>query len=211
MKMNKKGVAKRILDIRLSLGKNTREFGELFDPPASDSIVSRWESGKSLPNASRLTQLAGIAHITVPELLYGSLEERVHNAIIAYVKDNKLDVPSEIELKQIRRIEEKTLDFFKQRKDTIEDYEIDNTISAFMTMYTMSMEIENVGQLDLRTGEIHSQKTLIQKAISSYQQSKNEYEALNRHFDKNIYSETIQSIIAITNEAIAKLEKLKEQ
>ena len=77
MEIDKNLVARRISDIRMNLGKNTREFGELFDPPASDSIVSRWESGKSLPNASRLAKIAQLGGTTVDELIAPPLETAI--------------------------------------------------------------------------------------------------------------------------------------
>ena len=79
MKVDKKEVGKRIERIRRSSGKNMREFGELInshlklplDTSPSDSIVSRWEKGKSIPNNERLKAIAEIGNITVDELLYG--------------------------------------------------------------------------------------------------------------------------------------------
>lgn len=67
--MSRKFISQRIKIIRLSLGKNKREFGEIFDPPASDSIVSRWEADKSIPNAERLKKIADLGNISVDELL----------------------------------------------------------------------------------------------------------------------------------------------
>lgn len=69
--INKQEVGYRIKNIRLSLGKNTRQFGELFSPPASDSIVSRWESGKSIPNPQRLKIIAEKGNTTTEHLLFG--------------------------------------------------------------------------------------------------------------------------------------------
>lgn len=82
MDINKKAIARRINNIRLTLGKNTREFGELFNPPASDSIVSRWESAKSLPNSKRLAKIAELGGISVQELLYGDEREYIYPLII---------------------------------------------------------------------------------------------------------------------------------
>lgn len=71
MELSKNAIARRIKGIRLALGKNTREFGEMFNPPASDSIVSRWESAKSLPNSKRLAKIAELGGISTKELIYG--------------------------------------------------------------------------------------------------------------------------------------------
>ena len=52
------------------------DFGDLLNPPASDSIVSRWERGVSLPSNERTKQIAKEGNITVDELLYGNPLER---------------------------------------------------------------------------------------------------------------------------------------
>lgn len=67
--MNRKVTGQRIKSIRLSLGKNKREFGELFNPMADNSNVSRWESGKSIPNNKRLKRIAELGELSVDELL----------------------------------------------------------------------------------------------------------------------------------------------
>lgn len=76
MKINKIEVGKRIYMIRKDLGLTMKEFGKRIGKPiASDSIVSRWEKGKSLPNNERLKRIAEEGQTTVDYLLYGSLDE----------------------------------------------------------------------------------------------------------------------------------------
>jgi transcriptional regulator with XRE-family HTH domain len=67
----------RIKRIRLSKGLNQSQFGESFEPAAARSIVSRWESGKSVPNAKRLRKIAELGGISVSELLNGSIDELI--------------------------------------------------------------------------------------------------------------------------------------
>ena len=62
-------VGNRIKNIRLSLGLTMEEFGKLFDEPAAQSIISRWEVGKSVPSANRLKKIAELGDTTVQELL----------------------------------------------------------------------------------------------------------------------------------------------
>ena len=62
-------VGNRIKDIRLGLGLTMEEFGKLFYEPAAQSIISRWEVGKSVPNANRLKKIAELGDMTVQELL----------------------------------------------------------------------------------------------------------------------------------------------
>ena len=69
----------RIKNIRLSKGLNQSQFGELFKPVAARSIVSRWESGLSVPNAKRLRKIAELGGISVSELLNGSMDELIDN------------------------------------------------------------------------------------------------------------------------------------
>ena len=51
------------------MGITMEEFGELFDPPASKSIVSRWEKGVSVPNNRRMKRIAELGGVTVADLI----------------------------------------------------------------------------------------------------------------------------------------------
>lgn len=65
----------RIRSLRTSRGMTLEQFGELFDPPASKSIVSRWEAGKSIPSNERLKNLSDKFKISTNYLLYGKDEK----------------------------------------------------------------------------------------------------------------------------------------
>lgn len=67
--INKPRVGVRIKDIRMEKGMTTKEFGALFG--ASDSNVTSWEKGRTLPNEERLRKIADIAGMTVQKLLEG--------------------------------------------------------------------------------------------------------------------------------------------
>lgn len=67
--INKPRVGVRIKDIRMEKGMTTKEFGALFG--ASDSHVTSWEKGRTLPNKERLKNIADLAGITVQKLLEG--------------------------------------------------------------------------------------------------------------------------------------------
>lgn len=67
--------ASRIRKIRLSLGLTMKEFGKMFNPPASDSIVSRWERGVSLPSNDRLKRISEIANVSTTYLTTGEYTE----------------------------------------------------------------------------------------------------------------------------------------
>lgn len=61
----------RIKAIRMKLGKNQTEFGNMFDPPAPKGAVSRWEHGGS-PNKKRLKKIADLGGISVEFLVNGA-------------------------------------------------------------------------------------------------------------------------------------------
>lgn len=86
MRMDKVKIGKRIKTIRLQMRLNTREFGELFDNPAAGSLVSRWERGISLPNASRLGEIANFGGMTVDDLIYGK-----RDSISAFTMDELIN------------------------------------------------------------------------------------------------------------------------
>lgn len=92
MNIDKEEVGKRIFAIRKKNGLTMKEFGEKFgNPIASDSIVSRWEKGKSLPNNERLKKIAELGNTTVEYLLYGSLDDYARNLINELEKELKED------------------------------------------------------------------------------------------------------------------------
>lgn len=105
---NKIDVGIRIKNIRLSKGLNLREFGEEIakitkENNISDSIVSRWEKGISIPNPNRIKAIAEYGNTSVKELLYGDflkkLENIANDQIKYIINDNDLDMDMEIEHK----------------------------------------------------------------------------------------------------------------
>lgn len=68
-------VGQRIKNIRVGLGLTMKEFGEKFEPKASDSNVSRWERDIEKPNNARLKQITELGGVTVEYLLYGEDNE----------------------------------------------------------------------------------------------------------------------------------------
>lgn len=69
--LNQEEIGLRIKIIRNELGLTMKEFGQKFDPPASDSIVSRWERGKSSPNSDRLQRIADLGNVSLFYLTTG--------------------------------------------------------------------------------------------------------------------------------------------
>lgn len=61
-------IAKRIKSIRIQQNLSQEKFGQLFTPPVNKSVVSRWESGGSLPSEENLITLANIANVTIDSI-----------------------------------------------------------------------------------------------------------------------------------------------
>lgn len=66
-----KDIGKRIKKLRLDHGLNQERFGEMLG--ISKGGVSRWESGNTTPNASRLKLISEKFGVSVEYLLHGSL------------------------------------------------------------------------------------------------------------------------------------------
>lgn len=66
-------IGTRIKAIRINLGLTMEEFGNKFDPVANKSLVSKWESGKSLPNNERLKRISELGNVTMTYLLEGKI------------------------------------------------------------------------------------------------------------------------------------------
>lgn len=62
-------IGNNIKNIRIGLGLTMSEFGKQFEPEASDSIVSRWESDVSMPSTKRIKRIAELGAVSVEELL----------------------------------------------------------------------------------------------------------------------------------------------
>lgn len=99
MEIDKMALGNRIRNIRLEKSMNLKEFGFYIDN-TSDSIVSRWEKGKSVPSAKRLKMIANAGGISVNELLYGDLTNFVY-AIANEYKENPPDRESKDSLENM--------------------------------------------------------------------------------------------------------------
>ena len=108
MQRNAKEIGYSIKLIRKQLGLTMEEFGELFDPPASQSIVSRWESGISIPNNRRLKRIADLGNVTVADLIFDNkalIPKAVHDILPITIRRKEYDRLKEIERKWNELIE----------------------------------------------------------------------------------------------------------
>lgn len=67
-----KRLGAHIKALRLSRNESQLEFGKNFFPSAAKGVVSRWESGKSIPSPERLAKIAEMSGKTITELLNGT-------------------------------------------------------------------------------------------------------------------------------------------
>jgi len=80
MKPNKEKVAKRIHEIRTSLGYSMDEFGKLLgDVPRSS--VNNWEKAVSVPKQDKLEKIASLGRMMPEQILYGRADEYLFDLI----------------------------------------------------------------------------------------------------------------------------------
>lgn len=201
-----KNLGERIKSIRLELGLTMEEFGQLFQ--TSKGTVNNWEKGRNNPNKENLKEIANLKNITVNELLYGSIEERVQSAISSFLKENNFDFSeSDFDLQQIREIKNNICQSLIGRTE-IEDEEISILVNGSFILHLANKNSVKLNNPINRN--IYTKDSLVQGAIQSNIELKTRFEALNKQFDNN-NSETIKKIISITDDAIIKLKELNKK
>jgi transcriptional regulator with XRE-family HTH domain len=123
--LQKKKIGSRIKLIRNELGLTMKEFGEKFDPPASDSIVSRWERGISSPNNERLKRIAELGNISMLYLTTGkkAIRDLSDNEKREFVKDMRDS------LKKSNQLAEESL---KKELEHIQSSELDLVETTYL-------------------------------------------------------------------------------
>lgn len=84
--MNKKSVGARIRKIRLSLGHNQAEFGQLVQ--VSNASVSSYEKGDVYPPIGALVRIAQAGNVTIDWLVMG--EESTRKTLKKLLSDEEL-------------------------------------------------------------------------------------------------------------------------
>lgn len=108
MQRNAKEIGYSIKLIRKQLGLTMEEFGKKFDPVASESIVSRWESGVSIPNNRRLKRIADLGNVTVADLIFDNkvlIPKAVYDILKVNIPRKEYDRLKDIERKWSKLIE----------------------------------------------------------------------------------------------------------
>ena len=113
-KVFSKFLGNRISNIRISMNLTMEEFGKLLG--ASKGSVSQWESGKVIPNKTRLIKISRYGNTTVEELTKKTTTELVEWLI----DDKLLNFPySNEELDFINKNRKLLIEFISNKIDTV--------------------------------------------------------------------------------------------
>lgn len=80
-------VGQRIKGIRKEMGLSMDAFGAKIDSMVKSGTVSNWETGKNLPNKSRLEKIAKIGDVSIDYLLYGDIYDFLNKNLHKFVKE----------------------------------------------------------------------------------------------------------------------------
>lgn len=155
---NNNNLGKKIKTIRLERGLNMREFGEKINN-SSDSLVSRWEKGHSIPRQDRLKKIADFANITVEELMqeteesphisvgrtirsirlkhgmsmteFGKLIDNVKSGVVSNWENGK-QIPNKLRLKKIAKLGNITVDELLDITNYQELYELEKERNSLL-------------------------------------------------------------------------------
>lgn len=179
MEINKLALGNRIKSIRLEKSMNLKEFGYYIDN-TSDSIVSRWEKGKSVPNAKRLKLIANAGGISVNELLYGDLTNYVY-ALAEDFKQNPPDKESRESLENMSEDQYKMLisvliERVKRKRLSYEDKEkIEAELQLLAVQHFWDFPSISIQDYSL-LGILNKELTELKEGMLLHEEEKEEYE-----------------------------------
>ncbi len=193
MNVSKIELGQRIKAIRLSTGLNMREFGEkIFN--SADSLVSRWEKGKSIPNHKRLIEIAKLGDVTVSYLLYGSINILVPNIIDEYFSSvdtfELLDIDEIKEVKINEYSNDKVSMFYEVQQEFIDQYGEDN-IDTWELKNEADDRLYNYIESDL----IKELDNINQNYIDEWAEIPTKFRVLNKRLKENYDNEVILSTV----------------
>lgn len=223
-------VGSRIRDIRTRLGLSMAAFAEKIDQHESikktkSGTVSNWETGKNLPNNTRLVRIAELGGISVNELLYGGFKAFCHE-IFNSIENEKNDkgyptlYAGMLTMLHYQGNNEKIAASFEQGYETIRDlnlsYEDDKQIidifKKSIELHFSDHEYTNDGVINFAIDYIHDlydTKILdhFYFEIDSQNRKTSAVDSILKR--ENINQELYDEIKHISDEAISKLNKLK--
>lgn len=150
MKANPISVGKRIRSKRKEKGLTMVELGSMIDAP--QSAISNWEKGDNLPNNERLVKLADIFDITVDELLYGPVKEKILKSLFKLAPKYNFELTAN-DIDSICDSVIKTLDLIGIEATTLSN--IDDFVIAEILAHTPMLKQE--------TSFINDKNTLVSK------------------------------------------------
>lgn len=141
----------RIRDIRKRLGLSMAAFAEKIDQYEDDKktksgTVSNWETGKNLPNNTRLKRISELGEISIDELLYGDFQHFCFT-LFQEVDDELIEEYPELQGSDAFTFPDKRYDFYLdvyklliERNASYEDVEMVKQIYkvAFMSEYEVN-------------------------------------------------------------------------
>lgn len=161
MKPNPIDVSKRIKLIRNNLGLTLQSFGDLIGH-SPKSTVSTWESGRNLPNQTKLKEISEIGNVSVDWIKWGTLEDYINNYLKYLGYERYLEEFPTTPYEIFTEINEKYNKSFSMDRD----YEYLNLIikrifdqkysPIFKTYLNKILSIEIQEQVDIFSQNIHS-------------------------------------------------------
>lgn len=217
--INKKNVGKRIKQIRLSNGWTLIKFSDEISKIIGDKkqiaegVISRWESGISLPNPKRLKAIAKIADITVEELLHGNFQRyyfdkhweeliinrtlELNGTILSENEFEYLEKNNEYVFKQFIQL---SLNFDYRDKTTLEK-EAKNLLIIASDLILLN---KGFSEVDTLKSFLHSLKQLKENVDKKYHLLVDGQKQFNKDYDKLTYDK----LMSITDTYIEEVEKL---
>lgn len=217
--INKKNVGKRIKQIRLSNGWTLIKFSDEISKIIGDKkqiaegVISRWESGISLPNPKRLKAIAKIADITVEELLHGNFQRyyfdkyweeliinrtlELNGTILSENEFEYLEKNNEYVFKQFIQL---SLNFDYRDKTTLEK-EAKNLLIIASDLILLN---KGFSEVDTLKSFLYSLKQLKENMDKKYHLLVDGQKQFNKDYDKLTYDK----LTSITDTYIEEVEKL---
>lgn len=217
--INKKNVGKRIKQIRLSNGWTLIKFSDEISKIIGDKkqiaegVISRWESGISLPNPKRLKAIAKIADITVEELLHGNFqryyfdkywEELIINRILelngTILSENEFEYLEKNNEHVFKQFIQLSLNFDYRDKTTLKK-EAKNLLIIASDLILLN---KGFSEVDTLKSFLHSLKQLKENVDKKYHLLVDGQKQFNKDYDKLTYDK----LTSITDTYIEEVEKL---
>lgn len=206
-KIDKKALGARIKSLRLAKGYTLKDFSKLIqrenkeESEITESIISRWERGVSVPSPNRLKAIANIEGISVDELLYGPQNEYITRLLReAILKNDRIELSAD-ELSEL----------FNTLLPRLSPHEFNYTAD---TLYSENKDIIQefvlTNELYEKWGLIEYSKGAVRKAIEEVQKAYNQAIRVRGHLEnEELLFYQVKDILYSTLEKVDQLDKEK--